>query len=103
MTPRIDLPRMRIEDFCREWKIARLELFGSVLREDFRPDSDVDFLVSFAPDSHWSLFDLVTMEMQLSEIVGRKVDLISRRGVEQSRNWLRRKKILGSAEAYYAA
>jgi predicted nucleotidyltransferase len=103
MTPHIDLPQASIEEFCRRWNVARLELFGSVLREDFRPDSDVDFLVTFAPGSRRSLFDLVTMETQLAEIVGRKVDLVSRRGVEQSRNWLRRKKILESAELFYAA
>jgi hypothetical protein len=103
MNPRVDLPREAIEAFCRKWLIARLELFGSALREDFREDSDVDFLVTFSPDNRWSLFDLVTMEMDLSEIVGRKVDLISRRGIEQSRNPLRRKAILESAELYYAA
>jgi len=103
MNRNVGLPREGIERFCRKWKIVRLELFGSVLREDFKPGSDVDFLVTFDPESRWSLFDLVTMEMELSEIVGRKVDLVSRRGIEQSRNWIRRKAILESAEVCYAA
>jgi predicted nucleotidyltransferase len=101
MTPQ--MPRPVIEDFCRRWKIARLELFGSVLREDFGPDSDVDFLCSFAADASWSLFDLMRMERELSAIVGRKVDLVDREGVEGSRNWIRRREILSHAEPYYAA
>ena len=65
----------RIVDFCRRWKIAEFSVFGSVLREDFRPDSDVDVLVTFAPDAQYSLFDLVHIEEELKEILGRKVDL----------------------------
>lgn len=103
MNRNLSLPRKEIETFCRKWRISRLEVFGSALREDFRPDSDVDFLVTFDPESHWSLFDLVTMEMELAGIMGRKVDLVSRYGIEQSRNWIRRKAILQSAEVCYAA
>src|SRR5689334_18514927 len=76
--PRIPIDREKIADFCQRWKITELALFGSVLREDFRKDSDVDVLVSFAPDADWSLFDEVEMEEELREIVGRKVDLVSR-------------------------
>lgn len=101
MNPQADLPREAIEAFCRKWMIVKLELFGSVLREDFRPDSDIDFLVTFDPKSRWSLFDLVSMEIELSAIVGRKVDLVCREGIEQSRNWIRRKAILESVELYY--
>jgi predicted nucleotidyltransferase len=103
MNVKIELPRESIEAFCRKWLIARIELFGSVLREDFRQDSDIDFLVTFAPESHWSLFDLVTMELELTETIGRKVDMICRESVEQSHNPIRRKAILESAEQYYAA
>ena len=103
MKQTFSLPQESIASFCKKWKISRLELFGSALREDFGPESDVDFLVTFSPDSRWSLFDLVTMEMEMTEIMGRKVDLVSRRGIEQSRNWIRRKAILESAEACYAA
>jgi uncharacterized protein len=103
MNSMIQLPQEAIRSFCQKWKIQRLELFGSALRDDFRPESDFDFLVTFEPESRWSLFDLVSMEIELTEIVGRKVDLVSRRGIEHSRNALRRKTILESAEVYYAA
>ena len=90
-----------LADFCRRWKIVELSLFGSALREDFRPDSDVDVLAAFAPGARWGLFDMVHMQDDLERLLGRKVDLLSRRGVEQSRNWIRRKAILDSAEPIY--
>ena len=96
-------PKERIADFCRRWKIVELSLFGSVLRDDFRSDSDVDLLVSFAPEAEWSLFDHIRMEEELSSIFGRKVDMVSRRVVERSDNWIRRKVILETAEPYYVA
>ena len=99
----IDIPRDQIADFCRRWKIAELALFGSVLRDDFRPDSDVDVLVTFATDAQWSLFDHVDMEDELKEILGRPVDLVNRRGIERSRNPFRRKAILESAQVVHAA
>jgi len=103
MTPRIPIDREKISDFCRRWKITELALFGSVLRDDFRPGSDIDLLVTFAPDAKWTLFDHVTMEEELSGILGRKVDLVSRRAIERSRNWIRRKAILETAEPFYVA
>jgi len=63
----------------------------------------VDFLVTFAPDAHWSLLDVVGIEEELGRLVGRKVDLVSRQAVEQSDNWIRRKHILGTAEVIYVA
>ena len=78
-------------------------LFGSVLRDDFRPDSDVDVLVTFAPDARYSLFDLVHIEEELREILRRNVDLVERKAVERSENYIRRKHILGSLEAIYVA
>ncbi len=95
--------REKISDFCRRWKIAGLSLFGSVLRDDFRSDSDIDILVSFKADAEWSLFDHLKMEEELSDILNRKVDLVSRRSIERSSNWIRRKAILDSAQPYYAA
>ena len=86
-TIQIDLPTDQIADFCRRWKIARLEVFGSVLRDDFRPDSDLDFLYTFAPDTHWG-WDIVTMEEELSALLERPVDLVSRQAVAGSRNWI---------------
>lgn len=99
----VPIPDEHLADFCRRWKISELRLFGSALRPDFRPDSDLDLLVSFASDADWSLLDHVAMEQELSGILGRKVDLVSRRAVERSSNWIRRKAILESAEPYFVA
>ena len=87
--------------FCRRWQVTELALFGSVLRGDFRPDSDVDVLVTFDPKARWTLFEMVDMQDDLVRLLGRQVDLVSRRGVESSRNYLRRKAILSSAETIY--
>jgi predicted nucleotidyltransferase len=80
-----------------------LAFFGSVLRDDFRPESDVDVLVTFAPGIEWGLFDHIDMEEKLSALLGRKVDLVSRRAIERGSNWIRRKAILDTAEPFYAA
>ncbi|MBM3190243.1 MAG: nucleotidyltransferase family protein [Chloroflexi bacterium] len=95
------IERERLEGFCRRWEIAELALFGSALREDFGPDSDVDVLVRFLPEAQHSLFDMVRMQEELEGVFGRKVDLVSRRGIESSRNYLRRRAILDSAEVVY--
>lgn len=100
---KIAIPQERIVDFCRKWCITELALFGSVLREDFRPDSDVDVLVSFAEDARWSLFDLVAMQEEFQDIVGRKVDLVERKAIQRSENYIRRRHILQSAEPVYVA
>ena len=99
----IVIPEEEIADFCRRWKVTELALFGSVLRGDFGPDSDVDVLVSFALDAHWSLFDLVTMQDELRAIFGREVDLLQRVAIERSENYIRRKSILSNLEVIYAA
>jgi len=98
---RLAVDRVHVEDFCRRWKIKELALFGSVLRPDFGPDSDVDLLVTFADDAEWSLFDHVQMESELARMIGRRVDLISRRAVERSDNWIRREAILRAAEPLF--
>ncbi len=98
MGPTIAPDRERLTASCQRWRITELALFGSVLRDDFRPDSDVDVLVTFAPDGRWGLLDFVAMQEDLSAILGRQVDLVSRRAVENSDNWIRREAILGSAE-----
>lgn len=100
---KIHLPADKIAAFCKKWKITELPLFGSVLRQDFGPESDVDVLVTFAADAQWSLLDHVEMQDELAATLGRKVDLVSRRGIERSRNPFRRKAILESAEVVYAA
>ena len=100
---RIDVPREKIAEFCEKWQIQEFALFGSVLRDNFSSNSDIDVLVTFREDAKHTLFDVVRMENELSELFGRKVDLVSRRGIESSRNYLRRNVILSSAEAVYAA
>jgi predicted nucleotidyltransferase len=99
----MELPREALIAFCEKWRIVEFALFGSVLRDDFGPDSDVDVLVKFAPEAGHSLFDLVRMQNELKALLGREIDLVSRRGIEGSRNYLRRKAILESAEVVYAA
>jgi hypothetical protein len=93
----------KIAAFCRHWKIAEVALFGSVLRDDFRPDSDIDVLVTFAPDVSWRFYDLVSMKQELETMFGRPVDLIEKRLVEQSENYIRRKHILNHMETIYVA
>jgi predicted nucleotidyltransferase/uncharacterized protein with HEPN domain len=94
---RLDLPEEELADFCRRWRVEELAVFGSALRDDFRPDSDVDFLVTFEPDAAWSLFDQFRMQDEFAALLGRRVDLIERRAVESSPNWIRRRAILSSA------
>ncbi len=103
MSPRIAIDQSRIAAYCREWKISTLELFGSVLRDDFGPTSDVDVLVTFEADAQWSLLDLVDMKAALEEIFQRDVDLLTRPAVEASRNPFRKSAILSSAEVFFAA
>ena len=101
--PNIEIPQQQIADFCRRHHIRQMSLFGSVLRDDFRSGSDIDVLVSFAPDARRSLFDLVTMQNELQAIFGREVDLVERSAIEQSENYIRRKSILQNQEVIYAA
>lgn len=96
----IEFPEERIADFCRRRKVTELALFGSVLRDDFGPDSDIDVLVTFTPDCGWSLFDLVEMQEELKDIFQRDVDLVEKEGL---RNPFRRHEILNSMEVVYAA
>jgi len=99
----LGLSEQEISGFCQRWRIAEFALFGSVLRDDFDAESDLDILVAFAPDADWSLLDHVKMEQELEAVLGRKVDLLSRRSVERSHNWLRRREILDTAEVVYAS
>ena len=103
MNAHIPVDREKIAEFCRRWKIVELALFGSVLRDDFQADSDVDVLVTFAPEAGWSLLDMARMREELNEIFGRNVDLVSKAGVQASRNPLRRQAILSSAEVIHVA
>ncbi|OYD14626.1 DNA polymerase subunit beta [candidate division WOR-3 bacterium JGI_Cruoil_03_51_56] len=98
--PRINIPKDKIAEFCHRWKITEFALFGSVLRDDFRPDSDIDVLVTFAADAPWSLFDLGAMSAELKEMLGREVDLVEKAAVK---NPFRRRHILNNLQVVYAA
>ncbi|RIK40307.1 MAG: hypothetical protein DCC55_15375 [Chloroflexi bacterium] len=101
-TVQIELPLAAIAALCRKYGVEELAIFGSALRDDFRPSSDVDFLVVFTNDDYgpW-MSKLIDLEAELSDLLQRKVDLISKRGVEQSRNWIKRKNILQAAKVIY--
>ena len=100
MSPRVAVDRVRLSEFCRRHRIAELALFGSVLRDDFGPDSDVDVLVSFAPEAHPSLFDLAEMREELNLLFGREVDIVERPAL---RNPFRKRSILSSLQVVYAS
>jgi len=91
----------RLDPLCRRWHVAELCLFGSALRDDFRPDSDIDLLVTFTSDAGWRARDLLRMQDDLETLFGRKVDLVERAAVEESENWIRRRHILEHAEPLY--
>jgi uncharacterized protein len=98
----IDMPIKKIVEFCDRWQVTEFALFGSVLRVDFRPDSDIDVMVQFHPDAHPTFSTLDQMEAELKTIFHRDIDLITRQGIESSRNYLRRQAILSSAQVIYA-
>lgn len=99
-TPRIPIDPDRLADFCRRWKITEFALFGSVLRDDFRPESDVDVLVTFEPNDPWSYWDWPAMTDELEAMFGRKVDLVEKKTVT---NPFRRHRILTTKRVIYAA
>lgn len=100
---RIPLPMDRISEICRKYDVTELAVFGSVLRDDFRPDSDVDFLVTFRDnDAGPWMSKFLDLQDELSALLGRPVDIVDKLGIEQSRNWIRRKSILENAEVLHA-
>ena len=96
----LPINRDQIIDFCQRWRITELSLFGSILRDDFRPDSDVDVLVTFEPGAPWTLWDLSRMRIELETIFGREIDLVEKQAL---RNPLRRRAILADQRVIYAA
>lgn len=100
---RISLDRDKIAEFCRRNHIRRLAFFGSVLRDDFRPESDIDVLVEYESGTTRRFQDLLRMAEELKIILGREVDLVERQAVERSENYIRRKHILKTAEEFYVA
>lgn len=103
MTTQIPVPYDDIAAFCRKWKIKELALFGSVLHDDFRSDSDIDVLITREPGVYWPWGGYAEMTEELELIFGRRVDLHERPALEQSRNYIIRKNVLGSAQVVYAA
>ena len=93
--------KKQIEEFCNVWDVRELQVFGSVLRPDFRPDSDIDIIVDFKPGSSHTLIHLAKMEEELEHIFNRRIDLITRQAVDQSRNYIRKKTILSTMEKVY--
>ncbi|MGE0601587.1 MAG: nucleotidyltransferase family protein [Dehalococcoidia bacterium] len=92
-----------LREFCQKWGVAELSVFGSVLRDDFRPDSDIDFLVTWLPDREPRLFDMLEMKDELARLVGRSIDLAQKSVVERDHNPIRRGNILSMAKVVYAA
>ncbi len=99
MNVNVQLDQNALDEFCRRWRICELSLFGSALREDFGPESDMDFLVSFEPEAGWDLWDLVEMREDLMAIVDREVDIVVK---EALRNPYRRKEILTNRVVIHA-
>lgn len=103
MRPKVTFDREKVAEFCRRNRIRNLSLFGSVLRDDFRPDSDIDVLVEFEPDAMVGLFKFTEIAEELEKMLGRKVDLVTRRSVEESENYIRRHHVLKDLEPVYVA
>jgi predicted nucleotidyltransferase len=98
---KLQVPMDKIDDFCHLWQIIELALFGSVLCDDFKPDSDIDVLVMFTPDATWSLLDHIRMEQELKSLFEREVDLASKRAIQKSENWIYRREILTTVWPIY--
>lgn len=92
-----------IEAFCDRWQVEELALFGPILRDDFGPDSDIDILIRFKTERTPGMIGIAVMERELAQLLSRKVDLVSRTTIEETRNYIHRKAILGSAQVVYAA
>jgi len=103
MHPNLDITDDQLAAYCRKWRIVEFWLFGSILRDDFSPASDVDVMVRYEDDAPWTLFDMSEMKFELEKLMGREVDLFTQRGVEGMRNPYRRHAILSSVEVLYAA
>ena len=99
--PQLPISQEQLAEFCRRWDIVEMDLFGSAARGELRPDSDIDVLVTFKDSSRWGIFDLIHMEDDLAGLVNRPVDLVERRDVEASENYIRRRAILDSAVPVY--
>lgn len=100
---RLSLSQLEIAAFCQRWQVSEFALFGSVLREDFRPDSDVDVLVELQPTALKGLSQWLAMQDELEALFERKVDLVSKRAIQESHNWIRQRNILSTAQVIYGS
>lgn len=100
---RLSITSEQLADFCQRWQVAELSLFGSILRDDFNANSDIDVLIAYKPTAKRGLSEKIRMREELSSLLNREVDLVSKKAIEQSHNWLRRRNILSSAEIVYVA
>jgi len=98
---RLGLSAEQIADFCHKWNIIELSLFGSVLSDQFRPDSDIDILINFASNARQGLLTLAKLKHELEDKIGREVDVALKDSVENSENWIRRNDILTTAQVIY--
>ncbi|MEM9274938.1 MAG: nucleotidyltransferase family protein [Cyanobacteria bacterium P01_F01_bin.143] len=98
---RLNIKPSQLEKVCQQWQIVEVCLFGSVLRDDFNAKSDIDVLVSFADNAKTTFFDLDMIEEQLSNLFNRPVDVVTKRAIEQSPNWIRKKNILENSRVIY--
>lgn len=103
MDPSRFIPEDELRSFCQKWKIRELLVFGSTARGDTRPESDLDLLVTFDENARWTLWDHIRMEEEMSHLVGRKVELVTKRAIQGSRNEIRRRMILSEAQPFYAS
>lgn len=95
----ISINKKAVAGFCKKWKIVEMSLFGSVLRDDFNPDSDIDVLVTFSSEAQWSLWDFPQMQDELKAIFGREVDIVEK---DALKNPFRRHSILTTRQVVYA-
>lgn len=98
---RLGIPLETLTKFCQTQKIIELCIFGSALREDFNEESDIDLLVKFSPEYPISLLGIVRLENEFKQLLNRDIDLVTKNSIENSKNWIRRKNILDSAEVIY--
>ncbi|MCG8366472.1 MAG: nucleotidyltransferase family protein [Pseudanabaenales cyanobacterium] len=99
----LDLPMAEIQNLCQRWQIVEFALFGSVLRNDFQPTSDIDVLVTFAPNAPKGLLTLARIKHELEDLLGREVDITTKKSIERSQNLIRSHNILNSAQVFYVA
>lgn len=100
--PNLVINQQAIAAFCKRWNVTEMSLFGSVLRDDFRPDSDIDVLITLKDEESYTFSGLMQMEAELKDIFHREIDLGLRHTVESDPNYIRRKAILNSAQVIYA-